>query len=453
MDEWLERVEPGEREELAFAADGVARGRADARTTTTRCSRSCGPIRRWPPWSPARRARPAPGRRCCRGCARGRASRCASSPARVTAAFGLAGEEARAEAYLERMERGELDATRVSRRLLDALGEALGVSGSALAEAGDLRPARRPGDPLPRRPGRRRPDARRASTRCRAPRWPRPRRRWTSWTGCSSAAPRARPEPRSAAARRGSAAPDAPARARRPRPTDASPSSAAARAEPAGSRGITRSRRGRRRTAARRTTRPALPRAPPAAARRAWSAAGSRAGRARRAWRSRSGRRSRRRSRGQARRTTTISCTPARGASSSAANAFACTSRGSRVSPASTPGESTGIRPPWPSRRWPSSWASVNRWRTSACAPFTHSSARAPVAPAAAGDLVRQRGHRHRHAGVRLRHLEHVDRRRPGPARARRGASRARLAPTLVSSPGTAQPGTSASGPISATDR
>jgi transcriptional regulator with XRE-family HTH domain len=47
---------------------------------------------------------------------------------RVTAAFGLGGQEDRAEGYLERMERGELDATRVSRRLLEALGNALGAN-------------------------------------------------------------------------------------------------------------------------------------------------------------------------------------------------------------------------------------------------------------------------------------------------------------------------------------
>ena len=37
------------------------------------------------------------------------------------------------------MERGELDASRVSERLLDALGAALGVRGAELAEAGVLR--------------------------------------------------------------------------------------------------------------------------------------------------------------------------------------------------------------------------------------------------------------------------------------------------------------------------
>lgn len=57
---------------------------------------------------------------------------------RLVAAFGLGGQEQRAAGYLERMERGELDAARVSRRLLDVLGATLGVSGQELAEAGDL---------------------------------------------------------------------------------------------------------------------------------------------------------------------------------------------------------------------------------------------------------------------------------------------------------------------------
>jgi hypothetical protein len=44
-------------------------------------------------------------------------------------------DSARAAGYLERLERGELDPTRVSRRLLDALGAVLGVPGRALAES------------------------------------------------------------------------------------------------------------------------------------------------------------------------------------------------------------------------------------------------------------------------------------------------------------------------------
>ncbi|HEV2753428.1 MAG TPA: hypothetical protein VGV36_06285, partial [Solirubrobacteraceae bacterium] len=50
--------------------------------------------------------------------------------------LGAGGENQRAAAYLERMERGELGPDRVSRRLLDALGTLLGLSGRSLAELG-----------------------------------------------------------------------------------------------------------------------------------------------------------------------------------------------------------------------------------------------------------------------------------------------------------------------------
>ncbi len=60
--------------------------------------------------------------------------------ARLTAAFGLGGQEDRAETYLQRMERGELDPARVSGRLLDVLGAALGVSGAELRRAGGFVP-------------------------------------------------------------------------------------------------------------------------------------------------------------------------------------------------------------------------------------------------------------------------------------------------------------------------
>ena len=42
------------------------------------------------------------------------------------------------------MERGDLEAARVSRRLLDALGELLGASGRTLADAGRVGGAMRP---------------------------------------------------------------------------------------------------------------------------------------------------------------------------------------------------------------------------------------------------------------------------------------------------------------------
>lgn len=60
--------------------------------------------------------------------------------ARLAATFGLRGEEDRTAGYLARMERGELDPARVSRRLLDALAALLGVSGGELADTGALQP-------------------------------------------------------------------------------------------------------------------------------------------------------------------------------------------------------------------------------------------------------------------------------------------------------------------------
>lgn len=64
---------------------------------------------------------------------------------RLAERFGLGpGQRERAAGYLERMERGELEPARVSRRLLDALGDLLGVSGGSLADAGGLAARLRP---------------------------------------------------------------------------------------------------------------------------------------------------------------------------------------------------------------------------------------------------------------------------------------------------------------------
>lgn len=54
---------------------------------------------------------------------------------RLAETFGLAGQEARTVAYLERMERDDLDERRVSRRLLDGLADVLGVDPSQVAPA------------------------------------------------------------------------------------------------------------------------------------------------------------------------------------------------------------------------------------------------------------------------------------------------------------------------------
>ena len=65
--------------------------------------------------------------------------------ARLVERFGLgARDEERATRYLERLEGGDLEPARVSRRLLDALGELLGAGGRTLADAGLLGAAARP---------------------------------------------------------------------------------------------------------------------------------------------------------------------------------------------------------------------------------------------------------------------------------------------------------------------
>jgi hypothetical protein len=57
--------------------------------------------------------------------------------ARLVERFGLgAAAEPRTADYLGRMERGDLEPSRVSRRLLDALGDVLGTAGRTLADAG-----------------------------------------------------------------------------------------------------------------------------------------------------------------------------------------------------------------------------------------------------------------------------------------------------------------------------
>ena len=66
--------------------------------------------------------------------------------ARVRERFGLGADDAdRTVAYLDRLEHGDLEPARVSRRLLDALGDALGASGTTLRDAATfgrgLRPA------------------------------------------------------------------------------------------------------------------------------------------------------------------------------------------------------------------------------------------------------------------------------------------------------------------------
>jgi hypothetical protein len=68
--------------------------------------------------------------------------------ARLVQRFGLEpGAQDRAAAYVERLERGDLEPARVSRRLLDALGAILGSTGAALADAAAFGAALRPAAP------------------------------------------------------------------------------------------------------------------------------------------------------------------------------------------------------------------------------------------------------------------------------------------------------------------
>jgi transcriptional regulator with XRE-family HTH domain len=139
VDDYLDRVAPGERDELgeqietwvltapspAYSEDALARIRAEPALAGALEEIAAQP-ELWPEVLPRLRERAG--------------LRLRDLATRVTAAFGLSGQESRAESYLGRLERGELDATRVSRRLLEALGKALGanlVGASTLLEAGE----------------------------------------------------------------------------------------------------------------------------------------------------------------------------------------------------------------------------------------------------------------------------------------------------------------------------
>jgi hypothetical protein len=134
----LDRAEPGEREALrVLLADWLAIAPTPALTPPAAEAVAADPILRdalaatgrdagaWPELLPRLRRQA------------GLSVRAVAE--RVVAAFGLRGDEDRAAGYLERMERGDLDASRVSDRLLAALGTVLGVPGEELAEAGTLR--------------------------------------------------------------------------------------------------------------------------------------------------------------------------------------------------------------------------------------------------------------------------------------------------------------------------
>ena len=175
--------------------------------------------------------------------------------ARLVARFSLGpGSEERTADYLARLERGELEPSRVSRRLLGALGELLGASGDTLADAGrfagGLRPAaaggtlfradgeaERLGGPGPRGAQRRGDAPGAAAARRARPPVHRRRRRLTVLRLRRSTSSRRAP-PRSAAARR---RPRGPRRPRRPR---AGSRPGACRRAPATGREGARARRG-----------------------------------------------------------------------------------------------------------------------------------------------------------------------------------------------------------------
>jgi hypothetical protein len=147
VEDYLARASPGDRDELArriedwllvaptpeYGDDGLAAIRAEPAFAGALAEIEARPGA-WPEVLPRLRERAG--------------LRIRDLAARVTGAFGLSGQEDRAERYLERMERGELDATRVSRRLLELLGRTLGVSGTDLVRAGGLRHAAAPGQAM-----------------------------------------------------------------------------------------------------------------------------------------------------------------------------------------------------------------------------------------------------------------------------------------------------------------
>ncbi len=130
LDAYLERVPAAERDELAAGIDAwIALAPTPDYPPPARAAISAEPAMRaalqaaealrppLPESLPALRARAGLGVR--------------DVAARLSERFGLADED-RTVAYLERLERGELDAGRLSRRLLDALSEMLGAVRIAL---------------------------------------------------------------------------------------------------------------------------------------------------------------------------------------------------------------------------------------------------------------------------------------------------------------------------------
>ena len=136
VDAFLERAAPEDRDELASQLETwLELAPTPDYDEPTRQSIASEPALLAALTPPPRCARRSPSD--CRRCASARAWRSAMSPAGLTQLFEL-DDEQRAAAYLEQIERDELDERRLSRRLLDAL-------------AADPRRRRRPARARPRR--------------------------------------------------------------------------------------------------------------------------------------------------------------------------------------------------------------------------------------------------------------------------------------------------------------
>lgn len=143
VDDFLERAKPGDRDELADAlADWLAIAPTPSYDESTLAELQADPVivalreastsraGLLPELVPRYRAR--------RGLAIG------DLAARLAERFGLRGQEERTADYLERLESGRLDGTRISRRLLEGLAQALGAPLHALADAAALGGGPRP---------------------------------------------------------------------------------------------------------------------------------------------------------------------------------------------------------------------------------------------------------------------------------------------------------------------
>jgi transcriptional regulator with XRE-family HTH domain len=131
LEDYLERVEPADRDALADAIDDFVTlaptPRYDEETLRAIRAEVTGPVAA-PAALPALVTR----LRAIAGLSVRDLAR------RLGAALGVEGSEAKLEGYVERLEGGELDGRRLSRRLLDALGGALSIDRDTLEGASRL---------------------------------------------------------------------------------------------------------------------------------------------------------------------------------------------------------------------------------------------------------------------------------------------------------------------------